>query len=429
MRGTFNPRAVVKMSSETRSEATPDGFFAENFNPLEPAFFNDPGPLLERARRESPVFFSPVVNAWVITRFADVEAVLKDPAHFTSKDILSITELLSPEVAAYFGDSIPMEGTLIGVDAPEHSRLRGVLSRAFVPSRIAQLKDDVTDLVRHFVDEMKPFDHADLVDALCTPLPLSVIVRLIGFPDDEVPLFSKAVEDWTALSVAYLMGVPLEEQMVLAERIVDVHAKVLTALAERRRAPQEDLLTTIVDQQESEKLTDREMLSLIPGLILAGRETVSNVLAAGLFHLLKDRRRWEDLIARPETVENVVEEMLRLDGPVFGMWRNVVSDTDIAGVAIPGGSRVYLTFWSANVDETHYRGANEFIEARANKLHLAFGRGIHYCIGAPLARLQLRTTLSILADELPGLRLSDGFQPEFRPHFFLRGMATLPVEW
>jgi cytochrome P450 len=420
------------MADQIRQDQLDSGqpALADGFNPFDVEFMRDPGPLLERARREEPVFFSPLVGAWVVSRYEDVKRILRDPQRFTSKDILSIKGLLSPEVAAYFGDKIPMEGTLIGVDRPDHTRLRGVLQKAFTPASVAQLGPGLHTLVEGIVERLRPQGGADLLRELAYPLPLVTISRLIGIPDEELPFFRQATGDWSALSVAYLQGLPLDEQMILAERIMAMHERVLELFRERRAEPKNDLVSTLVAQSESEHLSDHELLSLVPGLFLAGHETTANVLANTLWHLLGVRERWERLVDDPSSIETTVEEMLRLDTSVLGMWRNVTADSIIANAHIPAGQRLYLVFWSANRDEERFSHAAEFDPARSNAgLHLAFGRGIHYCIGAPLARLELRTALTVLAELLPDLALAEGFVPTYRPHFFLRGLDSLPARW
>lgn len=363
----------------------------------------------------------------MITRFADAEAVLRDPVRFTSKDILSITDLLSPEVRSLVEGRVPMEGTLSGLDGEVHARLRRVLNHAFATPRIAELEVDVTELVERLVAPLRERHGAELVADLCYPLPLWTITRLIGIPDDEMPRFRQGVEDWAALTVAYVSGVDLELQLAMAERIIGLHDRIEELFDARRAAPRSDLLSAIVAREGSDRLTPREMLSLVPGLFLAGHETIAQALAMGLYHLLSTRERWEALVAAPETVESVVEEALRLDGPVFGMWRNAVVDVELGGVTVPAGSRVYVSYWAANLDAERYRDPAGFDPERASRRHLAFGRGIHYCIGAPLARMELRVALTTLAREFPGLRLADGFAPAYTPHFFLRGIRELRV--
>jgi cytochrome P450 len=399
---------------------------ADAFNPFDPDFMRDPGPVLEFARRNEPVFFSPIVGAWVLTRYDDVDWVLRDPEHFTSEKIISIADLLSPEVAEYFGERIPMEGTLIGVDAPEHTLLRVALQQAFTRMTIQSITPFVEETAARLAEQIALAGSADLVEEIAYPLPLATIGRLIGLPDEDVPAFRQATEDWSNLAVAYLQGMPLDEQLDLAGRILAVHERVLELFEQRRRQPTGDLLSCLVAQQEHQGLSDHQLLSLVPGLFLAGHETTANVLANGLWHLLRTRARWLELVEDPARSASVVSEVLRFDTSVLGMWRNVTSDCEIANIRIPAGQRLYLVFWSANRDETRFVGAADFVPDRASTpANLTFGRGIHRCIGEQLARLELTSALGALARSVPDLALADGFVPSFRPHFFLRGPESL----
>jgi cytochrome P450 len=401
---------------------------ADAFNPLDPFFAQDPGPVLAAARRDEPVFFAPAVNAWVVTRFADVESILRNPKRFTNKDILSIDELLSPQVRALVEGRIPMEGTLSGHDGEMHTRLRRVLNHAFSTKRIAELEVEVTELTARLLEPFSRRGRADLVEELCYPLPLVTITRLIGIPDEELPMFRQGVDDWGYLTLAYVLGESVEDQLAAARRLIGLHDRIEELFDERRREPRNDLLSEIVAREHSENLTRREMLSLVPGLFLAGHETIAQSLAMGLYQLLSDRHLWWSLVEDPGTVDAVIEEMLRRDGPVFGMLRNVTEDSEIGGVTVPAGAKLYLCYWSANLDAARYDRPEEFDVSRADRLHMAFSRGIHYCIGAPLARMELRVALSALVSEYPNLRLEEGFVPTYSPRFFLRGATDLRVD-
>jgi cytochrome P450 len=303
-----------------------------------------------------------------------------------------------------------------------------VLNHAFSTKRIAELEVEVTELTTALLEPFSRRGTSDLVQELCYPLPLVTITRLVGIPAEELPLFRQGVEDWGFLTLAYVMGASLEEQLTATRRLIALHDRIEELFDERRRVPRNDLLSEIVAREHSEQLTRREMLSLVPGLFLAGYETIAQSLAMGLYQLLSDRSWWEALVDDPSSVEAVIEEMLRHDGPVFGMMRNVTEECEIAGVTIPAGSRLYLCYWSANLDDARYTEPEEFDVSRASRLHLAFARGIHYCIGAPLARMELRVALTTLARDYPTLRLEDGFVPTYSPRFFLRGASDLRVD-
>lgn len=386
------------------------------------------------ARAEEPVFFSPVLSSWVVTRYADVVAVLRDPERFSSFEILSIQNLLSPEVSARFGDEIPMEGTLIGLDPPAHTRLRRVMQENFTPSRIADRQKDIESLADHLVKGMVEAAGADrqgeLLSSVLFPLPLTVVLRLIGIPEAELDRTAATCKDWNDLAVAFLSGVPLDEQLRMADAVLGFHRYVLELAAQREREPRDDLISALVAVRRVEGLSDRELLSLLPGLVLAGHETTANLLANAFVHVLSRPEIWTAICDGELPVGDVVEEALRYDGPVIGLPRIVATDTELGGVRLRAGERLYVSYWSANRDGEWLGDADRFEPRRPHPPpHLAFGRGIHYCIGAPLARLEASVTFRLLASRLPGLRLADGFTPEHVGHFFVRKLAALPVCW
>ncbi len=407
---------------------------ADAFNPFGGPFVDDPASVFTRAQSEEPIFFSPVLGSWIITRHDDVVAVLRDPQRYSSHEILSIAPLLSPEVAERFGDLIPMEGTLIGLDPPAHTKLRRVMQDVFSPQRIRTLEPQVEaladQLVAGMVDGAGDGRKADLLVDFAFPLPLTVVLRLIGIPDEELARTTEVCRDWNDLSVALLNGVPLDDQLHMADNIVDFHRYVLQLISERERRPSDDLISALVAVRHEENLTDREILSLIPGLVFAGHETTANLLGNGIAHLLGTPGMWSDLCRGDITAPDLVEEALRFDGPVIGLPRIVAQECELNGVQFHAGDRLYVCFWAANRDEGRFADAGEFNPRRKSQPHVGFGRGIHFCIGAPLARLEAAVALRTLSRQLPNLHLAtDEAEPTYVPHFFLHGLEHLWVQW
>lgn len=404
---------------------------AAAFNPFGGPSVEDPGPVFEQARREEPVFYSPVIGSWVVTRYDDVAAVLRDPDRFSSREILSIRDLLSPEVAARFGDEVPMEGTLIGLDPPVHTRLRRVMQDAFSPRRVAGMAPGIRELAESLVDAMVAGGdgQADLLASFAFPLPLTVVLRLIGIPDERLEWCAQTCRDWNDLSVALLQGVALEEQLRMADTVLEFHRYVVALIAEREQQPADDLVSALVAVRREEQLTDHELLSLLPGLVFAGHETTANLIGNALAQLLGPGGQWRALCEGSVPAATLVDEALRHDGPVVGLPRVVTGDTELGGVQLHAGDRLYVAYWSANRDEQRYAEPARFDPQRSGPPHLAFGRGIHYCIGASLARLEATVALETLSRRLPGLRLDHEGPPAHLPHFFLRGYERLPVRW
>lgn len=400
------------------------------FNPFDEQFMTDPDAVLMKARNEAPIFFSPILGSWIITRYDDVVAILREPGRFSSKEILSITELLAPEVVELFGDEIPMEGTLTGVDPPNHTRLRSVLEAKFSAKVVASYEPMIRDVCDVLLEKFANRSGADLLAEFAYPLPLTVVSKVIGIPKKAMAPLRKAVEEWTALSMALLTGAPLEEQIAMATHILEMHRLIARLIEEHYERPQNDLLGVIAKARDDKGLTAHEMLSLVPGLFLAGHEAPANVLTNLLWRLLSVPDRWRALLDDPELGQRYFDEALRCDPSVFGMWRIATEDTELLGQSIAAGQKLFLVYFSANHDETRYADADEFsIDRGRIAPHLAFGRGIHHCIGAPLARVECRVALEMLAERMPNLGLAEGFSPTYLAHPFLRGMQRLPVTW
>jgi cytochrome P450 len=415
------------MAVQTTDENIP---LESAFNPFDVAFMTNPDEVLTRARDEESIFFSPIMNAWIVTRYDDVVSVLRDPELFCSKEILSINELLSPEVIELFGDEIPMEGTLIGVDPPDHTRLRSVMESSFTPSSVATHEAMVRWACDELVDGIMQGSSADLLSQFSYPLPLRVVALLLGMPKKAMPSLRRGVKDWPDLAIALLMGVPLDQQLKMANNILEMHRMISRLIEERYDRPQNDLLTVIAQGRDQFDLSEREMLSLVPGLFLAGHETLAHELTNVLWRLLSVPERWRSMVEDPSRAPQFFDEALRCDPSVYGMWRIATRDTPLLGQSVLAGQKLFLVYLAANRDERHYVDANSFMLDRGRAApNLAFGRGIHHCIGAPLARLEARIALEVLARRMPDLRLADGFTPAYQPHPFLRGMAELPVNW
>jgi cytochrome P450 len=400
------------------------------FNPFDSQFMTHPDSVLRTAREDAPIFMSPILGSWIITRYNDIAAVLREPELFSSKEILSITELLAPEVLEIFGDYIPMEGTLTGVDPPNHTRLRSVLEAKFSASGVASLEPMVRDVCEDLFEKFSGRHSADLLSEFAYPLPLTVVSRLLGIPRRAMMPLRKAVEEWSELSMALLTGVSLDEQLKMATHILEMHQLVARLIEEHYERPQNDLLGVIAQARDEKALTPHEMLSLVPGLFLAGHEAPANVFTNLIWRLLSVPNRWEALLENPELGQRYFDEAVRIDAAVLGMWRIATRDTEFLGQSITAGQKMFLVYLSGNRDETHYSDPDEFsIERGRIAPHLGFGRGIHHCIGAPLARIEARVALEMLTERMPKLRLADGFSPTYKPHPFLRGMAELPVVW
>lgn len=395
---------------------------AGEFRPYELA---DPFRFYARARAEQPVFFSDELGYWVVTRHADVLAILKTPKVFSSENTQAPYKPRPPEVERVLdaGDFRAYSG-LSARQPPEHTRLRGLIAKAFTPRRVATLEPQIRELTTLMLDRFGADGEADLVQALTNELPALVIFRLLGIPDEDVPL----VKEWAASRVSLNFGdQPVAEQVRHAENLVR-YWRYCVALVEARRAqPRDDLPS---DLARIGGASPEEQAGLVYGQLTAGHETTSALLAGGIKELLTQRDRWQALSARPGLIPAAVEELLRIVTPVFAWKRRAKAPARVGGVEIPEGANVLLLLGSANHDETVFADPERVdLERENSRSHLAFGHGIHFCLGASLARLEARVVLEELTRRLPSLELVAGQAFDYSANTTFRAPAAVRVRW
>jgi cytochrome P450 len=398
-----------------------DRFAAENLA--------DPYPLYRRVREERPVFYAEAFGVWVVSRYEDVRRVLMDPTRFSSAFQIRTPHAPAPGVREILAEGHPEVPALLNEDPPAHRRTRELVAKTFTSRRIAGLEPRVSAIVGELLDAIESRGRADLVTDLATPLPLQVICELIGLPTADAP----QIGAWTEqLSLLTSFGASAREQRSAAHESVDFERYLAAAIAGRRARGRDDLLTDLIRVRAdgTAPLADAEIISLLISLVFAGHETTANLIASALVLLLHRPELWAVVGDDPDLIAAVVEETLRIDPPVQGMFRRAVFDVRIAGVPIPAGAQVFALLAAANRDDAVFEKPDEFDPGRSGTdRHLAFGRGIHFCLGAALARIEARTALRRLRDRLPGLRLDPGFVVPYVPNLMHRGPASLPVTW
>ena len=398
------------------------------FDPWDPSYLADPYPLFAALRAEAPVRYEPGVDHWVVSRHADVRAVLADPATFSARNAVSPMVPFSDEVVRLMREGgFTVAHILVNLDPPEHSRARRVAGRAFTPRRLAGLEPVIRALVEGHVDRFPPGGPVDAVAGLAYDLPAQVLFVLLGIPDEDVP----RVKAWVADRLTLTWGRPEPaEQQELARRTVEFWRYCVQLVDVRRSDPGDDLPSELLQDPGEEPLTPAEVATVIYGLLFAGHETTTNLLANTLRRLLGAPGLWARLREDRALIPAAVEEVLRLDSSV-PIWRRVTTrPVDLAGVALPAGARLLLLLGSANHDEDVFDRPGELDLGRANaRDHLSFGFGIHFCLGAALARLEVKVALEVLTERLPGLRLTSGQELDFHPNLSFRGPSRLLVEW
>jgi len=389
----------------------------------------DPYPFYARARREAPVFHSPIFNLWIVSRHDDVTAVLKDPTRFSSAEALSPPRDLPPEIRAILGEHGLGTYPLLASDPPAHTRIRNLVAKAFSAQRIAAMEPQIRATATALIDDFAQEGQADLIRRFAYPLPMRVIAGMFGIKDADMD----AIKRWCDDETLFLSGhLPLEQAITCAHSVAAYRTYLRALVEDRRRAPGDDLVSDLIAARlEGETpLSTEELMGLLCVLIFAGHETTTNMLGNTLFHLLRRKDLFRALCDDPRLIPNALEEALRFDAPVQGMMRTVTEQTRIGDVELPKGARLLVLFASANRDESAIDDAERLDIHRPTPLpHLSFGRGVHFCIGAALARLEGRVALELLTRRLPDAHLVTDEPPDYSPNLFHRGPKSLHVAW
>ncbi len=401
---------------------------ADRFDPLAPEQRRDPYALLERARREQPVFFAEQFGFWVVTRYEDVLAVLKDDEAFSSVDALrSSAEELPAEVEAVLAEGHPDMPVIIDTDPPEHTQLRGLITRAFTPKRIAELEPAIVRVTDELLDGFAADGRADLVERFAWPLPLRVIGEMLGVPPEDLPDLHRWSSDWLSL---FQPCDSVGQQIEWARSVVSLQHYFAEALRAREAEPRDDLLTALLESWEGTGLGLDAVIGVPLDLVVAGHVTVTRALGNALLLLLDRPEALAAVRDEPDYCATAIEEILRLESPAQGLFRTTTREVSLGGSTLPVGARVMVHYGSANRDDAQFEDPYAFAPERPGLArHLAFGKGIHFCIGAPLARLELRIALPRLLERLPNLRLATGAEPQYERIFFARGLERLELAW
>jgi cytochrome P450 len=382
------------------------------------AFRTDPHPVYAELRARGPVHrvrppgTGPEHETWLIVGYEEARAALADPRLAKDPAKLGMTFLDEELIGKY----------LLSVDPPDHTRLRSLVSRAFTMRRVEQLRPRIQQITDELLDAMLPHGRADLVDSFAFPLPITVICELLGIPEMDRAAFREISTEVVAPSSS-----GTEQQAV--ERL----AEYLTELIEDKRSggPSDDLLSDLIrtTAEDGDRLSVGELRGMAYLLLIAGHETTVSLIGNGVYALLTHPDQLAALRADMGLLDGAVEEMLRWEGPVENAtFRFAAEPLEIAGVPIAQGDSVLVGLTAADRDPARYPDADRFDIRRDPRGHVAFGHGIHFCLGAPLARLEGRTAIRSLLERAPGLAL-DGPTGEWLPGMLVRGMRSLPVRW
>ena len=412
------------MSAESRP-SLPAGIPQIFSGPL----LENPYPLYASLRASSPVFQVPIpadvgAGVFVLTRHADVHQALRDPrlsADRRRSDAISRNQKLIPRQV--LGDEGLFRSMLMR-DAPDHTRVRGLVNKAFTPRRVAELRPHVETIAKSLLAEPAAAREMDLIAQFSAPLPAIVIAELLGVPAEDHPQFRRWASAIVAAPTAIASGAEIDAAQRAIESLNDYLRAVILA---RRAEPRNDLISALVAAQEDrDALSDGELLATSLLLLLAGHETTTNLIGNGTLALLRHPDQLARLRAEPELLKSAIEEMLRWDSPVQGTLRAVTEPAEIGGVMLPRGALVIAGIGAANRDPEVFPEPDRFDVARRDNRHLSFGFGAHFCLGAPLARLEAEIAFRALFESFPRLALS-GAPVHYRANPILRGLQALQV--
>ena len=389
------------------------------YNPLSLRTLRDPYPVLAGLRARAPVHRSRLLNAWVFTRYADADVILRDHGRFGNdprKGTLSpLQRAMLPPAHEY---------SMLVLDPPDHTRLRALVRDAFAPRAVNALESRIRGIMGALLDDIHDPSSFDLMEAVARPLPVLVIAGVLGLPPRDWRQFKA----WSAQRARLLEPRIGWREGWAGKRMSRAFAAyVQPIIAERRAAPREDILGTLVRARENgAPLPERETVNMLRLLLAAGSETAANLIGNGALALLRHPGELQRLREDPALIPAAVEEMLRYDPPVQTVFRRVLVDCEVNGFRLRKRDNVAVLLGAANRDPEEFEDPDRLDVGRDQRPHLSFGSGIHYCLGASLARLQGRIAFEMLLERFRSIRLLQD-RPRYRPSVILRGLESLPV--
>lgn len=369
----------------------------------------DPYATYERLRRKDPVHYSRLARGWVLTRYEDAQAVLLDHHRFSNM-----------QGRTDYGQ----DASMLDLDPPDHTRLRSLVSKAFTPRTVAKQEPRVQQIVDDLLEATADQDCFDLVDVLAFPLPVIVIAEMIGVPTEDLEQF----KEWSNAIVLSLEPARNDEQVRRFRRASEeLYEYFEGIIAQRREEPKDDLISALLAaEDEGDKLSHLELLATLELLLVAGNETTRNLIGNGMLALLRNPQELERLRADPALLDTAIDELLRYDSPVQLDGRYLLEDVEIGGKQLRAGDQVVAAVGAANRDPEVFSNPETLDIGRREQSHISFGRGIHFCLGAPLALLEARIAFATVLKQFCSLRLAA--KPEYRPQVVLRGVEALWVE-
>jgi cytochrome P450 len=405
----------------------------DELTPMNPEVLACPHQFNERLRREAPVYQCPHTGITFVSDYETITRIAKDHETFSNRFSTAMPtgeSRVDPRIREIQQQGYPPVDTMLTQDPPVHRRYRGMVNQAFTARRVATLEPSIGKLCHELIDGFLEAGRCEFVVDFAERVPLTVIADQLGVPLSDYELF----KSWSDAFVAQLSQMAsVEENVRAAQLILDYQNYFAKKIEERRERPEDDIISDIVHARfEDERPLDvPEMLSIIQQLLVAGNETTTHSIAEGVLLLIQNPNQHALLKNDPSLIPNFVEEVLRLATPTANMWRVATKDTDINGVPVKAGSMIQIRFASANRDEAVFDTPQAFDVTRENaRSHIAFGHGVHMCIGANLARKEMDTAFKVLLERLDDFALDcDESELFYPPNVLLRGLARLPIRF
>ena len=389
------------------------------YNPLSPSVYTDPYPTYERLRDKDPVHWSPLMDSWVFSRYKHVDGILRDHKRFSN----DTSKRGNP---SHIDESFDLanQPSMLFRDPPDHTRLRALVSRAFTPAVVEGLAGHIRAIADDLLDQIDDPSAFDLMEAIAAPLPVIVIAELLGVPTEDRPQF----QIWSRHRARGLEpNITDQERRLVTEAGKELDAYFLGIIDQRRREPQDDLISGLVAAEEAEdKLSQAELLAMLRLLLVAGNETTTKLIGNGMLALLRNPGQLEVLRQSPDLMPSAIEELLRYDAPVQLDVRVALEDVEFDGRDVKKGQGIMVLLGSANRDPEVFSEPDRLDLTRQEANHISFGRGIHHCLGASLARLEGRLTFEAIMERFANIRMQTD-RPVFRDNIILRGLEVLPI--
>ena len=385
-----------------------------SYNPISRETIQDPYPVYDRLREKDPVHRLRLSNAWILTRYEDVDRVMRDHSQFSRDD--------PNEVPFARGDEYR---SMLRMDPPDHTRLRSLVSKAFTPRAVADLGQTIQTIVDRHLDNVTGKRQFDLLEELARPLPLFSTGALLGLPAGDVDRFGH----WSTEGAnAFIPHLSEEEKQRIRNASEEAFQYTERQIELRQREPQDDIITALIEAEEAgDRLTREELVTTLSLLMVVGNDMSKNLLGNGMLALLKNPEQLETLRRNPDMIDSAIHELLRYDSPIQLGARFAPADTEIDGRRIRAGQTVICGIGAANRDPSVFPDPHILDIAREQRSHISFGRGVHHCLGAPLVMLQARIAFSSLIERFPRITLAR--EPKYRErHVIQRGLEELWVD-